>query len=193
MRVGYARVSTRDQHTDGQEARLREAGCERVFSDHGASGRLASRPAWDKTLESLRSGDVLVVTKLDRVGRSLKNLVDVVGILGERGVDLVVLDQAIDTQTPNGRMLFGILAVLAEWESSIIRERTVEGLAAAKVRRGGKLPGRKPSLSPQKIATARELFASRRYSAAQIAEIVGCSRATLYRHLRADVKEDQPG
>jgi DNA invertase Pin-like site-specific DNA recombinase len=186
-RYGYARVSTDRQHTDGQEERLKAAGCERVFSDEGVTGKVASRPGWDKCLASLRSGDILVVTKLDRVGRSLINLIDVVGLLGERGVDLVVLDQAIDTTTPNGKLLFHILSALAEWEASMIRERTIEGLAAAKVRHGGKLPGRGPSLSPDKVKIARELFANREasgMSAARIAEVVGCSRATLYRHLR---------
>lgn len=188
MRIGYARVSTRDQHPEVQAARLREAGCERVYVDHGVSGRLASRPQWDECLAHLRAGDVLVVVKLDRIGRSVRNLVDVVGLLGERGVDLVVLDQQIDTTTPAGKLLFHVLAAISQFEADLIRERTLDGLDAAKVRHGGKLPGRKPSLSPAKIKLARELFAQREergLSAQQIAEIVGTSRATLYRHLEA--------
>jgi DNA invertase Pin-like site-specific DNA recombinase len=185
-RYGYGRVSTDRQHTDGQIERLKAAGCERVWADEGVTGKAASRPEWDKLLGQLRKGDVLVITKLDRIGRSLINLIDVVNLLGSRGVDLVVLDQGIDTTTPNGKLLFHILGALAEWEASMISERTIEGLAAAKARHGGKLPGRGPSLSPDKIAIAKELFANREtngMSAARIAEVVGCSRATLYRHL----------
>jgi DNA invertase Pin-like site-specific DNA recombinase len=187
-RFGYARVSTIEQHTDGQEARLLADGAERVFTDK-VTGTKASRPEWDKLFAQLRAGDTLVVTKLDRLGRSLINLIDVVHILGERKVELVILDMGIDTSTNHGKLIFHIMAALAEWEARIISERTVEGLAAARERHGGKLPGRGPSLSPDKVRIARDLFASREangMSAARIAEVVGCSRATLYRHLRED-------
>lgn len=183
MRIGYARVSTADQHTDGQEARLRENGADEVFIDHGVSGRLAKRPGWDKCMARLREGDVLVVTKLDRLGRSLQNLVDVVKILGERDVGLKVLDQDLDTTTKNGKLIFHIMAALAEWEADMISERTVEGLAAARERHGGKLPTRKPSLSPDKTKWAAELMERREMSAGRIAEMLGVSRATLYRSL----------
>ena len=189
MRIGYARVSTKDQHPEAQAARLHDEGrIDKLYTDKGASGKDASRPQWDECLRQLRRGDVLVIVKLDRIGRSLQNLVTVVNMLGERGVDIVALDQQIDTTTANGRLLFQILAAIAEWEGSIIRERTLDGLAAARVRHGGRLPGRKPSLSAEKIATARELFGSGRYSSRQVAEIVGTSRSTLYRHLK-DGKE----
>ena len=187
-KFAYCRVSTSEQHNDGQEARLRAAGAEVVFSDK-ATGTKASRPEWDKLFAQLRAGDVLMVTKLDRLGRSLINLVDLIGILHERKVDLVILDMGIDTSTNNGRLIFAIMSALAEWEARMISERTIEGMAAAKVRHGGKLPGRKPSLSPDKIATAKELFAMREQtgmSAERIAQVVGCSRATLYRHLQQD-------
>jgi DNA invertase Pin-like site-specific DNA recombinase len=183
MRIGYARVSTSRQHTDGQEARLREAGCTEVYVDHGASGRLASRPQWDKCLARLREGDVLCITKLDRMGRSLQNLVNVVTLLRERGVGLKALDQDLDTTSPHGELIFNIFASVAQWEAAIIAERTREGLAAARAKHGGKLPGRKASLSDAQVTTLRELFAQRKYSAAQIGEILGVSRSTVYRHL----------
>jgi DNA invertase Pin-like site-specific DNA recombinase len=124
--IGYARVSTSDQNPDAQAARLCEHGCTRVFSDHGVTGRLASRPQWDACRAFLRDGDVLVVTKLDRVGRSVGNLVSVAADLHENGVDLIVLDQAIDTATPAGRMLFHVLAAIAEFPViSTLREAAV--------------------------------------------------------------------
>ena len=107
-RYGYARVSTKDQHTDGQEARLKEADCERVWKDK-ASGVKGSRPEWDQLFAYLRPGDTLVVCKLDRLGRSLINLVDIITQLGERGADLVILDLGIDTSTNHGRLIFDIM------------------------------------------------------------------------------------
>ena len=108
--VGYTRVSTTDQHPEAQDDRLIEAGCERVFTDRGVSGKLARRPQWDACLEYLRPGDVLVTIRLDRIGRSVRNLLDVLGELGERGIDLKVMDQPIDTTSPMGGMLFTMLA-----------------------------------------------------------------------------------
>jgi DNA invertase Pin-like site-specific DNA recombinase len=151
-RIGYARVSTTDQHPDAQAARLREDGCVQVFTDHGVTGKLASRLQWDACRTFLRQGDALVVVKLDRVGRSVANLIEVVSDLGARGVDLIVLDQAIDTSTPTGRMLFHVLAAIAEFERDLIAERTRDGLAAARERHGGQLPVRGPSISPDKLA-----------------------------------------
>src|SRR5712692_8372986 len=136
--IGYARVSTSDQNPEAQAARLHGHGCLRVFIDHGVTGRLASRPQWDACRAFLRDGDVLVVTKLDRIGRSVGNLVGVAGDLDRRGVDLIVLDQAINTGTPAGRMLFHVLAAIAEHD--LIPERTRDGLAAARGRHGGRLP-----------------------------------------------------
>jgi hypothetical protein len=114
-KIGYAGVSTSDQNPEAQAARLREHGCTRVFTDHGVTGRLASRPHWDACRAFLRDGDVLIVTKLDRIGRSVGNLVSVAGELHQLGVDLVVLDQAIDTGSPAGRMLVQMLAAIAEF------------------------------------------------------------------------------
>ena len=122
-----------DQHVENQEKRLRDYGCEVVYCDK-ATGKTASRPAWDECLSHLRKGDTLVVTKLDRVGRSLINLIDVVKLLGDRGVDLKVLDQDIDTSTPNGKLIFHIMAALAEWEAQMISERTLEEIGRASCR-----------------------------------------------------------
>jgi DNA invertase Pin-like site-specific DNA recombinase len=188
VKYGYARVSTTDQHLDGQETRLQEAGCEQVFADT-ASGTKASRPEWDKLFMQLREGDTLVVCKLDRLGRSLINLVDVINELGERKTQLVILDLGIDTSTNNGRLIFSIMSALAEWEARIISERTIEGLAAARERHGGKLPARGPKMKPDQIALAKRLMAEREtsgMSATRIAELVGVSRATLYRAVRED-------
>jgi len=176
--IGYARVSTSDQNPEAQAARLRAHGCLRVFT-----GRLASRPQWDACRAFLRDGDVLVVTRLDRVGRSVGNLVSVAGELDRRGVDLLVLDQAIDTATPAGRMLFHVLAAIAEFEHDLIAERTRDGLAAARARRGGALPKRGPSISPDKLAAARKLYQGGDMPARRIAAAVGISRASLYRAL----------
>lgn len=186
--IGYARVSTvettsrKHQHIENQVARLRDHGCEQVYSDK-ATGKSASRPQWDECLSHLRKGDVLVVTKLDRIGRSLINLCDVVGILGERGIELKVLDQDLDTSTPSGKLIFHVLAALAEWEAAMIAERTLEGLEAARERHGGKLPVRGPSIKPHQLEAAKVLARQGDLSARRIADVIGVSRATLYRHL----------
>lgn len=136
-RIGYARVSTGDQHPEAQEDKLHAAGCELVFTDKGVSGTQARRPQWDKCLANLQRGDTLVTVKLDRIGRSVANLVEVVGQLRGAGVELVVLDQNIDTRTPSGKLLFHMLAAIAEFERDLIIERTKDGQAA--VRRAGNL------------------------------------------------------
>jgi DNA invertase Pin-like site-specific DNA recombinase len=181
--IGYVRVSTSDQNPEAQAARLREHGCTQVFTDHGITGTAASRPQWDACRAFLRQGDALVVTKIDRIGRSVGNLVQAVSDLGRRGVDLIVLDQAIDTTTPAGRMLFHVLAAVAEFERDLIAERTRDGLAAARARHGGKLPPRGPSISPERLAIACQLYRRGDVPAKRIAEVAGISRASLYRAL----------
>lgn len=176
--VGYSRVSTRDQHPEAQTDALAAAGCERIFTDK-ASGKLARRPQLDAALDFLRRGDVLVITKLDRLGRSVRNLIDVSETLQQRGIGMRVLHQGIDTTTPAGRMFFHVLAALAEFEASLISERTLDGLEAARSR--GRTGGRRPKMTPGKLATARQLYDAKQHTVAQIAEIVGVSRATLYR------------
>ena len=187
--TGYARVSTlkakgrKEQHVENQADRLAAAGCERIYRDE-VTGTKASRPGWDACLASLRPGDTLVVTKLDRIGRSLINLVDVVTTLAARGVGIRSLDQGdIDTTTPHGKLLFSIMAALAEWEAAIARERTIEGLVAARERHGGTLPVRGPSFTEDQKNTARMLARTTDMSAQRIAEVIGVSRATLYRHM----------
>jgi DNA invertase Pin-like site-specific DNA recombinase len=181
-KIGYARVSTLDQHPEAQQQRLKDAGCERVFTDHGASGAKASRPEWDKCLAYLRPGDTLTCVKLDRIGRSLRNLLDVLADLEERKVDLVCLDQPIDTTTAMGKMLFGILAVFAEFERDLVRERTKEGLANTKAR--GRSGGRKPKLTEDQVATVRKMHATGDHSIGEIGRAFGVSRQTIYRALK---------
>ncbi|WP_427136542.1 recombinase family protein [Pseudarthrobacter sp. S9] len=187
MRIGYGRVSTRDQHPEAQSDALRAAGCEQVYLDT-ASGKLARRPELDKALLSAnRAGDQLVVTKLDRLGRSLEHLIDLSNTLQARGVDLVVLDQSIDTSTALGRMFFQILGSIAEFEHALMSERTRDGLAAARAR--GRTGGQKPKLEPRQVRLARDMYEEktpdgrRAHTVQHIAEEFGVTRPTIYRHL----------
>lgn len=191
MRIGYARVSTRDQHPEAQHDALRAAGCDpaHVYIDK-ASGKLARRPELDKALMVLREGDQLVITKLDRLGRSLANLIEIAGDLQKRRVDLVVLDQGIDTTTAVGRMFFQILGAIAEFEHALMSERTMDGLAAARAR--GRTGGQKPKLGPRQVKLARQMYdelgedGTRRYTVAEIAAEFGVTRPTIYRVLGDD-------
>jgi DNA invertase Pin-like site-specific DNA recombinase len=196
MRVGYGRVSTRDQNPDGQRDALGAAGCDEVFVD-SASGKLASRPQLDQALlVARRAGDQLVVTKLDRLGRSLEHLIQLSKVLQERGVDLVVLDQGIDTSTPVGRMFFQILGSIAEFEHALMSERTRDGLAAARAR--GRAGGQTPKLTPRQARIAQEMYdelgedGKRRYTVQRIAEEFGVSRPTIYRHLQREATTSTP-
>jgi len=187
MRIGYGRVSTRDQHPEAQHDALRGAGCDEVFIDK-ASGKLARRPELDRALLSAnRTGDQLVITKLDRLGRSLEHLIELSKDLQTRGVDLVVLDQGIDTSTAVGRMFFQILGSIAEFEHALMSERTIDGLAAARAR--GRTGGQKPKLGARQVTLARQMYeetgndGKRRYTVAQIAAEFGVTRPTIYRHL----------
>ncbi|WP_444965507.1 recombinase family protein [Sinomonas atrocyanea] len=187
MRVGYGRVSTRDQHVDAQRDALAAVGCEQVFVD-SVSGKLASRPGLEKALLSAnRAGDQLVVTKLDRLGRSLENLIELSKQLQAKGVDLVVLDQGIDTSTAVGKMFFHILGAIAEFEHALMSERTRDGLAAARAR--GRTGGQKPKLGPRQVRLARQMYeetgpdGKRAHTVAQIAAEFGVTRPTIYRHL----------
>ncbi len=187
MRIGYGRVSTRDQHPEAQHDALTGAGCDEVFIDK-ASGELARRPGLDKALLSAnRAGDQLVVTKLDRLGRSLEHLIELSNQLQDKGVDLVVLDQGIDTSTAVGRMFFQILGSIAEFEHALMSERTMDGLAAARAR--SRTGGQKPKLGTRQVTLAREMYdergedGKRRYTVQQIADEFGVTRPTIYRHL----------
>ncbi|MFI6560415.1 recombinase family protein [Streptomyces sp. NPDC050534] len=186
MRIGYARVSTRDQHPEAQEDALRAAGCEQVFVDK-ASGKLASRPELEKALLVAREGDQFVITKLDRLGRSLKNLIELSEQMRAKGIGLVVLDQGIDTSTPAGRMFFQIIGAIAEFEHSLMVERTKEGLEAARAR--GRKGGRKAALKPRQVQLAREMYdelgddGKRKHTVQDIADQLGVARTTIYRYL----------
>lgn len=187
MRIGYGRVSTRDQHPEAQHDALAAAGCDEIFIET-ASGKLAKRPQLENALLSAnRTGDQLVITKLDRLGRSLEHLIELSKHLQERGVDLVVLDQGIDTSTAVGRLFFQIIGAIAEFEHALMSERTMDGLAAARAR--GRTGGQRPKLGPRQVKLAREMYdelgedGKRTHTVAQIAAEFGVSRPTIYRHL----------
>jgi DNA invertase Pin-like site-specific DNA recombinase len=184
MRVGYARVSTKDQDFHLQEDALNKAGCEKIFKEV-ASGAKTSRPVLEDLLSRLRSGDVLIIWKLDRLGRSLPHLVTLASNLLERQVGLVSLNDPIDTTTAQGRLVFGIFAALAEFERELIRERTQAGLEAARAR--GRKGGRPAGLSKQAEATAmaaETLYKEGRMSVQAICDQLNISKPTLYRYLR---------
>ncbi|WP_044320176.1 recombinase family protein [Pseudomonas amygdali] len=184
MKIGYARVSTRDQNLDLQLDALKRAGCERIYQDV-ASGSKTARPALDELLDQVRAGDVLVIWKLDRMGRSLKHLVELVGNLIERKVGLLSLNDPIDTTSAQGRLVFNLFASLAEFERELIRERTQAGLSAARAR--GRMGGRPKGLTPRAQATAmvaETLYRERKLSVAAIAQKLHVSKSTLYSYLR---------
>lgn len=188
--IGYARVSTRDQHAEGQIDALTRAGCSKVFTDT-ASGKLATRPELDAVMAYLREGeDTLVITRLDRLGRSVINLKTIAGTLAQRGIALRVIEQDIDTATASGRMFFTIMASVAEFERDLIVERTHEGLAAARAR--GRVGGRRPKMTPNKIRQARAMYDSREHTIAEIAETFSVTSSTIYRHLDPDRPRPAP-
>lgn len=186
MLLGYARVSTGDQNPDHQTDALHRAGVESrdVYLDH-ASGAKASRPQLDALLRNLRDGDVLVVTRLDRLGRSVLHLVQLGAELRERSIGLRVLEQGIDTSTAEGRAMFGMLSVIAEFQRELISANTRDGLAAARAR--GRRGGRPASLSPAQVTHARQLYDAGEYTVAEIAGLLGVARTTVYGHLARDV------
>jgi DNA invertase Pin-like site-specific DNA recombinase len=168
--LGYARVSTSEQHPQLQVDALTAAGCYRVFTET-ASGARSDRPVLEQILDQLRSGDTLVVWKLDRLGRSLRHLVDTVAGLADHGIGFRSLQEAIDTTTPGGKLVFHVFAALAEFERDLIRERTSAGLAAARSR--GRRGGRPSVLGGHKLQVAQEMYASGRYTVATIARTLG--------------------
>jgi DNA invertase Pin-like site-specific DNA recombinase len=178
--LGYARVSTLEQDPTLQLDALAAAGCDRIFTDH-ASGALEDRVELARVLDHARDGDTLAVWRLDRLGRSLRHLVDTVMDLERRGVGFRSLSESIDTTTSGGRLVFHIFAALAEFERDLIRERTCAGLEAARAR--GRSGGRPSVMTAEKLRVARELYDAREHTTAQIAAVLGVSRATLYRHL----------
>ncbi|MCL4148687.1 UNVERIFIED_CONTAM: hypothetical protein GTU68_043141 [Idotea baltica] len=180
MFIGYARVSTEDQSLALQHDALRAAGCERIFDDK-ASGAKSERPGLTKALEQLRDGDTLVVWRLDRMGRSIKDLIARAEELKEMGVGLKSLQEAIDTTSSGGQLIFHMFGALAEFERNLIRERTQAGLTAARAR--GRKGGRKKVLDRKKRAHAVQLYHSREHTIPEICNLMGISRATLYAYV----------
>lgn len=181
-RIGYARVSTTEQNLESQTDALTAANCDRVFSDK-ASGKHASRPGLVDALDYLRPGDSLVITRLSRLARSLRHLIELAEQLRERGIDLVVIHQHLDTTTPAGRLLFHLIAAVDEFNRELIVEGTHEGLAAARAR--GRKGGRRPVMSAEQVTAARRMLDAGDSTTA-VAKIFGVHRATLYRHLDKD-------
>ncbi|GAB3550456.1 recombinase family protein [Spirosoma fluminis] len=182
MKIGYARVSTIDQHVDLQLNALREAGCGLIFQEK-VSGASTQRPELNRMLEQLRPGDEVVVWKLDRLGRSLSHLVELVNGFEQRKVTFSSLHEHIDTSTPSGKLQYHIFCSLAEYERSLIRERTLAGLAAAKLR--GKTGGKPKGLSDEAQKTARVVESLHRegYAIKQISQQLNLSRTTVYKYL----------
>lgn len=180
MLVGYMRVSTNEQNLALQRDALKAAGCERLYDDT-CSGSVTERPGLTKALDHMRAGDALVVWKLDRIGRSLSHVVELVDGLQAKGIGLKVLTGGIDTTTSTGRLVFGIFATLAEFERDLIRERTMAGLAAARAR--GRNGGRPRLMTRAKLKTAMAMMADRGNVASDVAEQLGISISTLYAYV----------
>ena len=181
MKIGYMRVSTNDQSTDLQEDALKKDGCNQIFSDT-ASGAKTDRPGLEEALSFLRKGDTLVVWKLDRLGRSLKHLIEVVILLNEREIYFKSLQESIDTSTSGGKLIFHVFGALAEFERDIIRQRTKAGLDSARAR--GRVGGRPKKLDDKKVALAKSMMADHSNSISDICDTLGVSKATLYRYLK---------
>lgn len=183
MRIGYARVSTGEQKLDLQLDALEDADCDRIYEEH-TSGAAKNRPELEKCMDSLREGDTLVVWRLDRFGRSLKDLVAKMEELEEKGVDFVSLTEGIDTTTAQGRLTFHIFGALAEFERELAHERTMAGLRAARER--GRVGGRPRALDEEDIPQLQALMKDPEVSTRQICERFDVSKATLYRYVGPD-------
>lgn len=181
LRIGYARVSTHEQNLDSQRDCLLAAGCERVYTDT-VSGIKAARPGLERLKDALRAGDTLIVWRLDRLGRSLSDLIGWMGWLEERSVGLVSLQEKVDTGTGAGRLVFHLFAALAEFERNLIRERTLAGLASARAR--GRLGGRPAKLDEAQIAQLKLMHANHDIPVGAICRTLGICRSTLYRYLK---------
>jgi DNA invertase Pin-like site-specific DNA recombinase len=181
MRIGYARVSTHEQNLDLQKDALKRAGCEKIIEDV-ASGKTELRSGLDRVREQLREGDVLVVWRLDRLGRSLKHLIELMAELEQQKIGFQSLQESIDTTTPGGRLVFHIFGALAEFERNLIRDRTKAGLEAARAR--GRKGGRPRKLSTQQCAVALDLYNQKKHGIAQICLTLGISKPTLYAIVR---------
>jgi DNA invertase Pin-like site-specific DNA recombinase len=192
VKVGYIRTSKKDQNPQLQRRDLLAAGCEKIFEEQ-ISSRKAERPQLRAALEYVRKGDALVVWKLDRFGRSLQELIELVRGLKERGIEFVSLRESIDTTTPGGKLVFHVFGAVAEFERDLVLERTVAGLEAARAR--GRRGGRPRALDESKAKLAKRLKAEGEHSVEEICSMLGVGRSTLYRYLaedEADTKKMQP-
>jgi DNA invertase Pin-like site-specific DNA recombinase len=184
MLIGYARVSTIDQSLALQQDALTNAGCEKIFTDT-VSGSLVERPGLAEVISFARSGDTIVVWRLDRLGRSLRHLIDTVATLDERGIHFRSLQEQLDTSTSGGKLVFHLFGALAEFERDLIRERTAAGLAAGRAR--GKVGGRPRAETlntPQKVQMAKALYKDKSNSVTEICQALRISRTTFYRYMK---------
>ncbi|CAO3959073.1 recombinase family protein [Achromobacter mucicolens] len=180
QRIGYARVSTDDQHLDLQRDALQQAGCSVIYEE-AVSGKNTARPELEQCCKALRAGDTLVVWRLDRLGRSLPHLVQIVTDLEQRGVGFESLTEKIETGSAAGKLIFHVFAALAEFERGLIRERTQAGLAAARAR--GRSGGRKPKLGEKQVREIKALLRDPEIQVSEVARRYGVSRTTLYKYV----------
>ncbi len=181
MKIGYARISTPDQSLDLQIDALQQAGCERIFQDV-ASGSKVARPGLDEALNYLRSGDSLVVWRLDRLGRSLSHLIQSVKTLEEKGIGFHTLQESINTSTSGGKLIFHMFGALAEFERNLIQERTEAGLLAARAR--GRKGGRPRTLNAKKVQLLYKLYDEKQHSVPELCDMLGIAKTTLYEYLK---------
>ena len=181
--IGYARVSTQEQNLDLQQDALKKAGCKKIITDE-ASGSLADRPGLAKLRDALREGDTLIVWRLDRLGRSLKHLIEFIYDLETKKIGFKSLHETIDTTTPTGKLTFHIFGALAEFERNLIKERSMAGLVAARAR--GRLGGRPKRLNVNKRQLVIEMYKDRKRTVKEICQMVGISKPTLYKYLQEE-------
>jgi DNA invertase Pin-like site-specific DNA recombinase len=183
MLIGYARISTDDQNLDLQKDALNKLECTRIFEDR-ESGAKAQRPGLRAALDYARKGDTIVVWRLDRLSRSLKDLIEMVSRLDSKGIGLKSIHESIDTSSSSGKLIFHIFGALAEFERNLIRERTQAGLQAARAR--GRKGGRPKSLAPDKRALAVKLYDEKKHTIVQICQMMEISKPTLYKYIEAE-------
>jgi DNA invertase Pin-like site-specific DNA recombinase len=189
MKIGYARVSTADQHLRMQEDALKSAGCEEVYTDV-ISGVKSQRPGLDNALSHLRKGDILVVWKLDRLGRSIQHLIHTINALLDKKIGFMSIQENIDTSTSGGKLIFHIFSALAEFERDLIQERTQAGLKAARAR--GRMGGRPPILDTRQITRMVEMYNEQKNTVAEICKIYDISRPSFYNYLKNYLKQNNP-
>ena len=182
MLIGYARVSTTEQNLDLQKDAFKQAGCDKIIEDT-ASGKQTQRSGLDRARDLLRLGDTLVVWRLDRLGRSLKHLIELITELESQGIGFQSITEAIDTTSPGGTLVFHIFGALAEFERNLIRERTRAGLEAARAR--GRKGGRRYKLDARKRAMAVDLYRGKQHTVVEICDMVGITKPTLYSYVKA--------